>query len=249
VTTPTEFFRWWITDERTGKRRLTMRILMICAWAQFARDFCAATAPCSCDPYSVEGAIVMNSAKIAMFGAIVGLVVAAHAPAVHAETISYSWSGTCRDAPYPAGCGTGRAYALLELQDYTPGTEFHTNNVLSFSYLSDLYDITAQFGFGPSAGTIPAVPFGTPFNTALTILIWDNPAHTSQSIFETFTTDNSFWCFNGCGHDVGINSTFVQVAQVPEPHVYALLGLGLAIGALSRRWRVVPGVFTRSLSA
>ena len=21
--TPTEFFRWWITDERTGKRRLT----------------------------------------------------------------------------------------------------------------------------------------------------------------------------------------------------------------------------------
>jgi hypothetical protein len=23
VTTPTEFFRWWIVDERTGKRRLT----------------------------------------------------------------------------------------------------------------------------------------------------------------------------------------------------------------------------------
>jgi hypothetical protein len=23
MTTPTEFFRWWITDERTGKRRLT----------------------------------------------------------------------------------------------------------------------------------------------------------------------------------------------------------------------------------
>jgi len=23
--TPTEFFRWWIVDERTGKRRLTTR--------------------------------------------------------------------------------------------------------------------------------------------------------------------------------------------------------------------------------
>ena len=23
MTTPTEFFRWWITDERTGKRRRT----------------------------------------------------------------------------------------------------------------------------------------------------------------------------------------------------------------------------------
>ena len=23
VTSPTEFFRWWIVDERTGKRRLT----------------------------------------------------------------------------------------------------------------------------------------------------------------------------------------------------------------------------------
>ena len=23
MTTPTEFFRWWIVDERTGKRRLT----------------------------------------------------------------------------------------------------------------------------------------------------------------------------------------------------------------------------------
>jgi hypothetical protein len=23
MSTPTEYFRWWITDERTGKRRLT----------------------------------------------------------------------------------------------------------------------------------------------------------------------------------------------------------------------------------
>jgi len=23
MTTPTEFFRWWVVDERTGKRRLT----------------------------------------------------------------------------------------------------------------------------------------------------------------------------------------------------------------------------------
>ena len=37
----------------------------------------------------------------------------------------------------------------------------------------------------------------------------------------------------------------VQVAQVPEPHVFALLGLGLAIGALSRRWRA-PGVVADS---
>ena len=72
-----------------------------------------------------------------------------------------------------------------------------------------------------------------------------NPTHTSQSIFETFTQDNNFWCFNGCGHDVGINSTFVQVAQIPEPPVFAFLGLGLAIGALSRRWRV-PGVVADS---
>jgi len=38
MTTPTEFFKWYIVDERTGKRRLTTRILMICAWEQFARD-------------------------------------------------------------------------------------------------------------------------------------------------------------------------------------------------------------------
>jgi hypothetical protein len=174
-----------------------------------------------------------------MFGAIVGLVVAAHAPVAHASTISYSWSGTCDDAPYPAGCGTGMAHALLELQDYSPGAELHRDNLLSFAYFSDLYDTgyTAQFGFAIGAGSLPAVPFGTPFNTDLTILIWDNPMHTSASIFETFTFLNNRWCFNGCGHDVGINSNFLQVAQVPEPHVFALLGLGLAIGALSRRSR------------
>ena len=27
MTTPTEFFRWWIIDERTGKRRLTTYML------------------------------------------------------------------------------------------------------------------------------------------------------------------------------------------------------------------------------
>jgi hypothetical protein len=27
MTTPTEFFRWYITDERTGKRRLTAYVM------------------------------------------------------------------------------------------------------------------------------------------------------------------------------------------------------------------------------
>jgi hypothetical protein len=181
----------------------------------------------------------MSSAKIAMFGAIVGLVVAAHAPAVHASTISYSWSGTCDDAPTPAGCGTGMAHAVLELQDYTPGAQLQRDNLVSFAYVSNLYDsgYSSQFGFAIGAGSLPAVPFGTPFNTDLTILIWDNPTHTSASIFETFTFLNNRWCFNACGHDVGINSTFVQVAQGPEPNVFALLGIGLAISTLSRRWR------------
>ena len=189
----------------------------------------------------------MNAAKVAMFGAIVTLLVAAHAPAVHASTISYSWSGTCDDAPYPAGCGTGMAHALLELQDYTPGKPLQLDNLLNFSYVSELYDsgYSSQFGFANVGGLLPSVPFGTPFSADLTILIWDNPTHTSASIFETFSFFNGFWCFNRCGHDVGINSTFVQVAQVPEPNVFALLGLGLAIGALSRRWRV-PGVVADS---
>lgn len=185
--------------------------------------------------------MTMNSAKIAMFGAIVGLLVAAHAPAVHASITSYSWSGTCNDAPYPAGCGTGMAHALLELQDYTPGAQLQLDNLLDFSYVSTLYDTgySAQFGFAVVGGSLPAVPFGTPFAADLTILIWDNPTHTSVSMFETFSFFNGYWCFNGCGHDVGINSTFVQVenAQVPEPHVLAVLGLGLVTLTLTRRRR------------
>jgi len=113
------------------------------------------------------------------------------------------------------------------------------DNLVSFSYLSDKYSsgYSSQFGFANVGGWLNAAPFGTPFAADLTILIWDDPTHKSASMFETFSFFDGFWCFNACGHDVGIGSVFVQVpaALVPEPAGFALLSFGLMLLTLKHR--------------
>jgi hypothetical protein len=145
----------------------------------------------------------------------------------------------CATTPRPrAGCGSGLAHAVIQVQDYTPGDEFQLSNMVSFFYVSSKYSsgFTPQFGFAIAAGRFQDVPPGTPFATDLTFLFWDNAAHTSQSIFETFSFFNDFWCFNACGHDVGNSSTFVQAenAAVPEPSALVLLGAGLVWLSVAR---------------
>jgi hypothetical protein len=182
----------------------------------------------------------MNSVTHGIVGVTAGLLVAAVVPEAHAVTLSYySWTGTCNDQPAPAGCGTGTAHASLVLQDYTPGVPMRLDNLVSFSYASDKYPAgySSQFGFALIGGWLNAVPFGTPFGADLTMLVWDDPAHTSVSMFETFSYFDGYWCFNACGHDVGTGSVFVQVqaAQVPEPAAVILIGIGLAATLKRRR--------------
>jgi len=182
---------------------------------------------------------VLQAAKFAVLGAISGLLLTGVVPAANAEIMTYSWTGVCDDAAPPAGCGSGLAHAVIQVQDYTPGDEFQLSNMVSFFYVSSKYSsgFTPQFGFFIAAGRFQDVPPGTPFATDLTFLFWDNATHTSQSIFETFSFFNDFWCFNACGHDVGNSSTFVQVgnAAVPEPSALVLLGAGLVWLSVARR--------------
>jgi hypothetical protein len=164
------------------------------------------------------------------------------APIAPASTISYAWTGACVDAAPPAGCGTGNASALMILRDYTPGNQVQLNNLVSFAYSSLRFDagVSADHGFATVGGALPPVALGTPFVADFTLLFWDNDAHTSVSMFETFSGFDGYWCFNACGHDVGNHSTYVQVrnAQVAEPGTMLLLCLGLAgLGLLARSGR------------
>jgi len=182
----------------------------------------------------------MRSLTAALLNLTAGLLIAASTPSAQAVTLSnYSWTGTCQDQPPPVGCGTGTAHASLVVQDYTPGVPLNLDNLVSFSYLSDKYSsgYSSQFGFANVGGWLNAAPFGTPFAADLTILIWDDPTHKSASMFETFSFFDGFWCFNACGHDVGIGSVFVQVpaALVPEPAGFALLSFGLMLLTLQHR--------------
>jgi PEP-CTERM motif len=152
--------------------------------------------------------------------------------------VTYDWSGQCNDAFPPIGCGTGLAFAEIRLRDYTPGTQVQLSNLVSFAYSSSSFgSVSAQHGFATVGGAFPGVAFGSPFPTDLTLLFWDNDAHTSASMFETFSFANGFWCFNSCGHDVGNNSLFVRTGTgtITEPATLALLGFGLIGLAIARR--------------
>src|SRR4051794_28395098 len=131
-----------------------------------------------------------------------------------------------------SGAECGSARALLTLQDYTPGTDFTTTNLVSFSYSSDRFDVS----FGPGPDTSAFGNIGPePGVYSVSIRRVD---HQEESRFLFETSIEGDWC-GECYSDTGPAHVWSLAAtadptdtDVPEPAAAAviapaLLALGL----------------------
>jgi hypothetical protein len=145
-----------------------------------------------------------------------------------ADTITYSFTGTCLDCSDPQG--------TLVLQNYTFGDSLEASELVNFTYTSSLANIDiTQANLSSLSGSLGSSPGS--YNFAIIPL-----PNGGQDLGFNTGTDGT-WCF-GClvgggtiGIDHGVDGTFsLASASTPEPSTLWLFGTGLTtVAALRRR--------------
>lgn len=139
-------------------------------------------------------------------------------------TTTYYFTGQCTDC---SGTGTGQ----LVLQNYTRGNPINPVNFVSFTYTSNLINVTVNAADSPSvSGTIPA---NLPASASVSIF---GP---NANVFQSQSQGN--WCAgNSCESDFGPTSTWslaaappaTPAAGAPAVNDAVLIGLAAALAAM-----------------
>jgi hypothetical protein len=157
-----------------------------------------------------------------------------------ADSLTFDFTGDCLDCTNPQG--------VLVLQNYTLGDEITYANFVSFTYTSNLADVSVT---SANLGTAEGVVGSTSGNNNFAIE-FGSPTYTFQ-----LATDGT-WCYgstgtcsvvcmgDSCGGgiigiDHGTDGAFTleTPSSVPEPSSLLLLGSGLtALAAVRRRFDV-----------
>jgi hypothetical protein len=161
-------------------------------------------------------------------------------PAAHASTLStFTFTGTC--GTFTGNC-SGTATGTLVLQNYTQGNDITLSNFVSFTYHSNIVDLSLT-GTGTAAGEVSQIGFGgnpsiLPVNLPATanVTLYTSTQPTGIPIFNSETVSTGFWCSGPgtpCGLDGGDVSSW---SATPLPAALPLFATGLgALGLLG--WR------------
>ena len=174
----------------------------------------------------------MNRLATALFS----LVLATLPCVCMADTTTFNFTGDCLDCSNPQG--------QLVLDDYTSGTALNPTELVSFTYTSNLADISvSQSNISFLNGSLD----NTPGSYLFTLIFAENAQHYA---FLTDTAGN--WCYGLTGTcdigsggligiDHGVDGVFSPAApaSTPEPSTLLMLGTGV-LGGL--------GVFRRKLT-
>ena len=153
--------------------------------------------------------------KIRLIGlALFATAFNSQSPAAFTTLTTFVFHGNCSDC-------SGQGTATLVLGNYTPGTNFTSSNLFSFTYTSNLINFT----LGPSAFASGLIPASLP--AAANVNVSSNPCCSTQ--FSSFS--NGTWCAgNSCDDDSGTGGVWALPASpTPTPTgAPALTGVGLS---------------------
>ena len=145
-----------------------------------------------------------------------------------ANVITYQFTGDCKE-----GDCTGTGVGMLTLSDYTLGNEILSSNFVSFTYHSNLIDISVT----PDTLTFVDGFLFAPLPSAEYVFIRGTD---SGALFNSSSSlQGGLWCGGtACLQDVGPTSawTLASVDTVPEPAMFLpIAGAMMAFGLIRRR--------------
>jgi|SRR5580658_209041 hypothetical protein len=157
----------------------------------------------------------------------------------HASTITtFDFTGDCGDC-------TGQGTGTLVLQDYTLGDQLETSNFVSFTYSSNLLNITGD-SIGSDGGLGGILPVDLPGPAIVDIdglVVVPGCEDCTEYEFQSSIINDAQWDVGE--YDYGTNGIWSAAATktaVPEPSSLVMLAAGLAgLVAWSERRRS-PGI-------
>jgi hypothetical protein len=170
----------------------------------------------------------------ALIGAAILFAGLSHAAAI---ITTFDFTGDCGDC-------TGEGTGTLVLQNYTLGDALETSNFVSFTYKSNLVDITGD-SIGSDGGLSGMLPVDLPGPAIVDIgglVVVPGCEDCTEYEFESSIIDSASWDVGE--YDYGTNGIWSAVAPktaVPEPSALGMLAAGLAGLAAWRHSRRYAG--------